>query len=541
MIKNKKISILTSLYNCENFLQDYFNALIKIEGKEQIEVLLLHNAPKEKELAIITQNLPLFDFVRHIIIPERETLYRTWNRGVLLSEGEYITVWNVDDVRFPRSVLQQAQALDENPQAAIAYGDIWFADQYGVCGTVKNNSPVYNSATQKCFLKEYHISCFQMWRKSIHQTIGYYDEQLQCIADFDFQIRAALHFPFVKTDEILGIYLAKGAHKISFNGQQLLEYNVVYTRYGIYRNLNFFLLPQSNRKYQCNRMLFFNEWHEFTEKISSNIFNIVGGLVIATFSSLFVLFKQIVKKQLLRNKIIKNLKINQRQKKIRDLEWSVIQDVLKKINGNFLDVGTGTGYAMYQAEKMGFNVYGIEPYLNEDGVSDPELVHIVDKIQQACAENIPFSDRFFQIVYASHSLEHFQDIHKGLVEMKRVLDDEGLAIVVVPTGFMAFINLISQYIFQTHRRIARFFFKETTLKNFRHIFVPNAHGTQNVTVAGEIMDFRVKKWEKLIESYFRVEQILLPCLYPYPDFPQFFPYIRNTKVSSSVIFICSKI
>ncbi|MCL1934362.1 MAG: hypothetical protein FWF53_11195, partial [Candidatus Azobacteroides sp.] len=58
----KKISILTSLYNCENFLQDYFEALAKIEGKEQIEVLLLHNAPQEKELAVIAEHLPSFDF-----------------------------------------------------------------------------------------------------------------------------------------------------------------------------------------------------------------------------------------------------------------------------------------------------------------------------------------------------------------------------------------------------------------------------------------------------------------------------------------------
>jgi len=296
MKENKKISVLTSLYNCENFLQGYFEALAKIEGKEQIEVLLLHNAPQEKELAIITENLPLFDFVRHIIIPEREALYRTWNRGIQLSEGEYITVWNVDDVRFPHSILQQAEALDKNPQAAIAYGDIWISPQYGVCGTVKTNSPVYNSASHKEFLLEYYLACFQMWRKSIHQVVGYYDEQLKCIADFDFQIRTVLHFPLVKTGEFLGIYLEDQPFKLSYNGLQPYEYNVLYLRYGNCRYLNFFLLPRTKKKYQPNRILVFEEWKDFSEKLHFNRSYKIKGVIYASFKSVYWLCRQIAKK-----------------------------------------------------------------------------------------------------------------------------------------------------------------------------------------------------------------------------------------------------
>ena len=296
MEKSKKISVLTSLYNCESFLQGYFKELNKMEGKEQIEVLLLHNAPQAKELAVIAENLPTFDFVRHIIIPERETLYRTWNRGIQLSEGEYITVWNVDDVRFPDSIIRQAEALDKNPGAAIAYGDIWVSRDYGVCGTAKTNSPVYNERTRKRFLSEYHISCFQMWRKSIHSVVGYYDEQFKCIADFDFQIRTALHFPFVKIDELLGIYLEDQPHKLSYNGLQPLERNIICLRYADYRHLNFFLLVEAKKKYQPDQMFFFDKCKDFPEKSPFDWFYKMRGIVFASFSSIFWLSKQIIKK-----------------------------------------------------------------------------------------------------------------------------------------------------------------------------------------------------------------------------------------------------
>jgi len=292
----KKISVLSSLYNCENFLRGYFNALAQMEGKEQIEVFLLHNAPTKSEMDIVNEYLPSMDFVRHIVIPEREGLYKTWNRGILLSEGEYITVWNVDDVRFPDSIIRQAEALDKNPDAAIAYGDTWISGQYGVCGTKKTNNPVFNQSTHQKFYIDYYISCFQMWRKSIHPIVGYYDEQFKCIADFDFQIRAALHFPFVKVEEPLGIYLEDQPHKLSYNGLQPFEHNVMCLRYANCKYLNFFLLPKTKKLYQGNRILVFDEWKNFTEKSPFGWFYKLQGIVCASFNSLYWLCRQIAKK-----------------------------------------------------------------------------------------------------------------------------------------------------------------------------------------------------------------------------------------------------
>jgi len=302
--KNIKISVLTSLYRCENFLGAYLETLYNIEDKEQIEVLLLHNEPLESEMEIIRRYLPKMNYVRHIVIPERETLYRTWNRGIKLSLGEYITVWNVDDVRFPDSILQQAEALDKNPDAVIAYGDIWVSKNYGVKGDFCTNSPLNNS--KKDFFRQYHISCFQMWRKTIHQTVGYYDEQLRCVADFDFQVRAAIHFPFVKTTAPLGIYLEDQPHKLSANGLQDFERNIVYLRYGAYQHLNLFLLSQSKKRYRKNQLLFFDEWHNLEETAPFNNWYRTLGLCRAVFSSMYWECRQIAK-TLLPKKIIEKI------------------------------------------------------------------------------------------------------------------------------------------------------------------------------------------------------------------------------------------
>ncbi|MGO8056459.1 hypothetical protein, partial [Rhizobium leguminosarum] len=72
--------------------------------------------------------------------------------------------------------------------------------------------PVWNEQPQE-FFQSYVMSCFQMWRKSIHDTVGYYDEQFKCVGDFDFQVRVALRYPFVKVKQPLGIYLEDLPHK----------------------------------------------------------------------------------------------------------------------------------------------------------------------------------------------------------------------------------------------------------------------------------------------------------------------------------------
>jgi hypothetical protein len=161
-------------------------------------------------------------------------------------------------------MLQQAEALDKNPQAAIAYGDIWISEQYAVQSNLKTNVPTFDDHRSK-FYSGYYMSCFQMWRKSIHQTIGYYDEQFKCVADFDFQVRAALHYPFVKVEEPLGIYLENQPQKLSSNGLQEIENNIVYLRYGVYEKVNFFNVRLSLQTYKKEFLLFYNEWNPFSE------------------------------------------------------------------------------------------------------------------------------------------------------------------------------------------------------------------------------------------------------------------------------------
>jgi len=68
---------------------------------------------------------------------------------------------------------------------------------------------------------------------------------------------------------------------------------------------------------------------------------------------------------------------------------------------------------------------GAKRYETAD-IDRPDVDHLVD------IQKLPFSDASFDLVYASHVMEHIQDESRGLIEVARVLRPGGMAILPVP-------------------------------------------------------------------------------------------------------------
>lgn len=244
-----KITIITSLYRGEKYLVGYFSCLGKLINTQDIEILLLHNSPTEAEKEIIYQNIPQFPFLKYIEISEREGLYKTWNRGIEMAEGEYLTIWNVDDIRFPESFAQEAKLLDENPNILLTYGDYYYMYDYGDISSEKITTKEFEG-NEKYFLNSHQMGCFPMWRKTLHKDYGYFDEQLKLVGDFDFQIRLAHLGKLKKTPYVLGAYLEFVPEKLSSNRKlQLIEHSLVCYRYSQWNYYNLFLYNRIRGKY----------------------------------------------------------------------------------------------------------------------------------------------------------------------------------------------------------------------------------------------------------------------------------------------------
>tara|TARA_B100000287_G_scaffold404381_1_gene427025 strand:- start:67 stop:933 length:867 start_codon:yes stop_codon:yes gene_type:complete len=99
-----------------------------------------------------------------------------------------------------------------------------------------------------------------------------------------------------------------------------------------------------------------------------------------------------------------------------------------------LEVGTGIGTDIVEYAKNGAIVSGID--LGSDQVELTKLNLSVrnleyDKITQASAEELPFDNGSFDLVYSFGVLHHTPDTQKAVSEINRVLKDDGQAIVML--------------------------------------------------------------------------------------------------------------
>lgn len=92
-----------------------------------------------------------------------------------------------------------------------------------------------------------------------------------------------------------------------------------------------------------------------------------------------------------------------------------------------LDIGTGNGeIASYLSEY--YNVVSVD-------VTDQRTIYEGYKFIQIGGAELPFSDKSFDMVVSNHVIEHVADADSHLLEIGRVLKDDGLAYLATPNRF----------------------------------------------------------------------------------------------------------
>lgn len=238
-------------------------------------------------------------------------------------------------------------------------------------------------------------------------------------------------------------------------------------------------------------------------------------------------------------------KIEKYQEKIRQLEWDAIKQYIPK-KSTFLDVGCGAGYSLMKAyTEFECEVQGIDPEPGAHGVGRfTEGLWKERPIIQGSAEELPFPDESFDVVYSSHVLEHVHSEKKALEEMKRVLKPNGVLIIGTPTAVMSWVGVFSSWFFTTHISIyhfARSIGSKDMFSRLVRIIIPTSHSAPRAKyVIYDLFHYRITNWRKTVGSIFKIKQIITPGLYPYPDYIQWFPFFKFRRLSSSVFFISEK-
>lgn len=114
---------------------------------------------------------------------------------------------------------------------------------------------------------------------------------------------------------------------------------------------------------------------------------------------------------------------------------------IKKLVNNpntILDIATGTGDFSISASKYtNAQISGIDisQGMLDIGIKKIKKKGLCDriKLQLADSENLPFNDKSFDAITAGFGVRNFENLKKGLSEMHRVLDKNGIVAILEPS------------------------------------------------------------------------------------------------------------
>ena len=128
-----------------------------------------------------------------------------------------------------------------------------------------------------------------------------------------------------------------------------------------------------------------------------------------------------------------------------DISWRkhVREKVFQIKPGTILDVATGTGDLAIELSKIPkahIIAVDISQGMLSVGEKKVKELNLSDRItmQVADSENLPFADESFDAVTVSFGIRNFENLEKGLTEIKRVLRPKGRLVILetsVPTRF----------------------------------------------------------------------------------------------------------
>lgn len=207
---NPKISICIPTYNGAEYLQEALES-IQTQTFKDFEVVVSDDDSKDDTLKIVEKFKQESNFPVRIFHHKPSGIGANWNHAMRQARGKYIKFLFQDDILLPACLEKMYAVLENNPKVGLVaskrefiiskHNDDktkqWLAT-YGDLQKHISNRPGDLILTKKLFKRKDFFKkpknkigepSVMMFRKSVLDKTGYYDERLKQILDFEFCCR----------------------------------------------------------------------------------------------------------------------------------------------------------------------------------------------------------------------------------------------------------------------------------------------------------------------------------------------------------------
>ena len=206
-----KVSIITSVYDGDEFIRPFLEDITRQTiFEEKCELILINaNSPGNEE-EVIKEYLEKYpNNIIYEKLDEDPGIYGVWNKAIEMSSGEYITNANLDDRKSANSLELHAKGLLQN-DVDLVYSDMAITTEPNeTWESNTSNGRKYNMAEFSLdnLLRGNMPHAAPMWKKSLHEKHGKFDEKYKSAGDWEMWLRAASEgSQFKKINDVSNLY-----------------------------------------------------------------------------------------------------------------------------------------------------------------------------------------------------------------------------------------------------------------------------------------------------------------------------------------------
>lgn len=173
------VSVIIPVYNGEKYLAEAIKN-VKNQEYQPLEIIIVDDGSTDGTAEVAAQ----FKESIHYVYQENSGPAAARNRGLRIAKGDAIAFLDVDDLWSEDKLKLQANYLAANPSVKIVQGLI---QQMKLSQLAVNNQPLFELAYQPY---SYINLGSAIYRKSVFDIVGFFDETLNYAEDIDWFIRA---------------------------------------------------------------------------------------------------------------------------------------------------------------------------------------------------------------------------------------------------------------------------------------------------------------------------------------------------------------
>lgn len=205
-----QVSVIIPAYNAETTIQETVESVLN-QTFSNFELIIINDASTDSTLEIITS---IQDPRIKVFSHTNGNAGASRNCGIDRASGSFIAFLDADDIWAPDKLEKQLQALQENPQAAVAYTWVDCIDEFGNFLRHGSHFSYSGDVLAKLLLTNFlDNGSNPLIRKQALSEVGEFDEVLTNSEDRDMYIRLALRYHFVAVPSPLTFYRITGKTK----------------------------------------------------------------------------------------------------------------------------------------------------------------------------------------------------------------------------------------------------------------------------------------------------------------------------------------